>query len=60
MMAIGSIIMALRQDMPLSISIAIILPIMGTFLFLMLRKAIPLFRAMQAKLDRINLTMRET
>jgi ATP-binding cassette, subfamily B, multidrug efflux pump len=60
MMSIGSIIMALRQDAPLSISIAIILPIMGTFLFLMLRKAIPLFRTMQARLDRINLGMRES
>jgi ATP-binding cassette subfamily B protein len=43
----------------LSISIAIILPIMGVFLFLVLRRAIPLFRTMQARLDRINQTMRE-
>jgi len=60
MLSIGSIIMALRQDAPLSISIAIILPVMVTFLFLMLRKAIPLFRTMQARLDRINQRMRET
>jgi ATP-binding cassette, subfamily B, multidrug efflux pump len=60
MMSIGSIIMALRQDAPLSISIAIILPVMGVFLFLMLRKAIPLFRSMQARLDSINQRMRET
>ena len=59
MMAIGSIIMALRQDVPLSISIAIILPIMGVFMFLVLGRAIPMFRTMQARLDRINLTMRE-
>ena len=59
MMAIGGIIMALRQDVPLSISIAVILPIMGVFLFLVLRRAIPLFRTMQARLDRINQTMRE-
>jgi ATP-binding cassette subfamily B protein len=58
-MAIGSIIMALRQDRPLSISIAIILPVMGVFLFVVLRTAIPLFRTMQARLDRINLSMRE-
>jgi ATP-binding cassette, subfamily B, multidrug efflux pump len=60
MLAIGGIIMALRQDVPLSISIAIILPIMGVFLFLVLRRAIPLFRTMQARIDRINQIMRET
>ena len=59
MMAIGSIIMALRQDVPLSISVAIILPVMFVFLFAVLRSALPLFRTMQARLDRINLTMRE-
>jgi ATP-binding cassette subfamily B multidrug efflux pump len=60
MLAIGGIIMALRQDVPLSISIAIILPIMGVFLFLVLRRAIPLFRTMQARIDRINQITRET
>ena len=60
MLAIGGIIMALRQDLPLSISIAVILPIMGVFLFLVLRRAIPLFRSMQARIDKINKIMRET
>jgi ATP-binding cassette subfamily B multidrug efflux pump len=59
MMAIGGIIMALRQDRPLSLSLAIIVPIMLIFLFLILRKAIPLFRTIQARLDRINQIMRE-
>ena len=59
MMAIGGIIMALRQDRPLSISLAIIVPIMLVFLLLILRRAIPLFRTIQARLDRINQIMRE-
>ena len=59
MMAIGGIIMALRQDVPLSISLAVILPVMFVFLFLVLRTAIPLFRSMQARIDRINQVMRE-
>lgn len=59
MMAIGGIIMALRQDRPLSLSLAIIVPIMLIFLFFVLRKAIPLFRAIQSRLDRINQIMRE-
>lgn len=60
MMAIGGIIMALRQDVPLSVSLVIIVPIMLVFLFLVLRRAIPLFRTIQARLDRINQIMRET
>jgi ATP-binding cassette, subfamily B, multidrug efflux pump len=60
MMAIGGIIMALRQDVPLSITLAIILPIMGIFMFVVLRRAIPLFRTIQGRIDRINQIMRET
>ncbi len=59
MMAIGGIIMALRQDRPLSVSLAVIVPIMVVFLLLILRQAIPLFRTIQARLDRINQIMRE-
>jgi ATP-binding cassette, subfamily B, multidrug efflux pump len=60
MMAIGGIIMALRQDLQLSISLAVILPVMFVFLFLVLRSLIPLFRTIQARIDRINQIMRET
>lgn len=60
MLVIGGIIMALRQDVPLSASLAVIVPIMLVFLLLVLRKAIPLFRTIQARLDRINQIMRET
>jgi ATP-binding cassette subfamily B multidrug efflux pump len=60
MLAIGGIIMALRQDVPLSAALAVILPIMGIFLFVVLRRAIPLFRTIQARIDRINQIMRET
>ncbi len=60
MMSIGGIIMALRQDVPLSASIAVILPVMGIFIFFTVRRAVPLFQAMQKKLDRINQVMRES
>ncbi len=59
MMAIGGIIMALRQDRPLSLSLAVILPVMVVFLVLVIRRAIPLFRGMQKKIDRMNQVMRE-
>jgi ATP-binding cassette subfamily B multidrug efflux pump len=60
LMIIGGIVMALRQDMPLTLTLAVIIPVMGAVLGGIGVKAIPLFRSMQAKLDRINQVMRET
>ncbi len=56
---IGGVIMALREDVPLSGLLVIILPLMALVIGLVMRRAIPLFQAMQAKLDRINQVMRE-
>jgi ATP-binding cassette subfamily B multidrug efflux pump len=60
LMGIGGLIMALRQDRPLSLTLAVILPVMVIVLGLILRKAVPLFRSMQKKIDRLNQVMRET
>jgi ABC-type multidrug transport system, ATPase and permease components len=57
---IGGIIMALRQDVPLSGLLVVVLPIMVGFIAVVMSRAIPLFQAMQKKLDRINQVMRET
>lgn len=57
---IGGIIMALRQDVPLSGLLVIVLPLMVGFIALVMTRAIPLFQATQVKLDRINQVMRET
>ncbi len=58
-MCLGGIIMALRQDVPLSASIIIIVPIMGIALAIIMQKALPLFKAMQTKIDRLNQVVRE-
>ena len=58
-MAVGGIIMAIRQDVVLSTMIAVIIPLMAIIIGLMLRAALPLFKAMQLKVDRVNLVMRE-
>jgi ATP-binding cassette subfamily B multidrug efflux pump len=60
MMGIGGIIMALRQDVRLSWTLVVIVPVMVVVLWLIIRKAVPLFRSMQKKIDRINQVMRET
>ena len=57
---IGGIIMAIRQDVPLSGLLVVVLPIMVAFIGIVMYRAIPLFRQMQVKLDRINQVMRET
>jgi ATP-binding cassette, subfamily B, multidrug efflux pump len=60
MMIIGGVIMALRQDVPLTGILVVITPILLLVVGIVMSRAIPLFRAMQRKLDQINLVMRET
>ena len=57
---IGGIVLAVRQDVPLSGLLVVVLPLMAAFIGIVLSRAVPLFRAMQVKLDRINQVMRET
>ncbi len=57
---VGGIIMALRTDVPLSGLLLIILPLMALVIGLVMSRAVPLFRVMQVKIDRINQVMRET
>jgi ATP-binding cassette, subfamily B, multidrug efflux pump len=58
-MAIGGIIMALRLDVPLTSVILVAVPVMGVFIGLVVTRALPLFRSMQKKVDRINQVTRE-
>ncbi len=57
---VGGIFMALRTDVPLSGLLVVVLPLMAAVIGLVMSRAIPLFRAMQVKIDRINQVMRET
>ena len=58
MMIIG-VIMALRQDVPLAGILVVILPIMTFIVGSLMYRAIPLFQAVQRKVDRINQVTRE-
>jgi ATP-binding cassette subfamily B protein len=51
--------MALREDVKLSALLIVIIPVMAAILGVMLVKAVPLFRSMQVKIDRINQVLRE-
>jgi ATP-binding cassette subfamily B multidrug efflux pump len=58
-MAVGGMVMALREDVNLSALLIVIIPVMAAILGVMLVKAVPLFRSMQVKIDRINQVLRE-
>jgi ATP-binding cassette subfamily B multidrug efflux pump len=58
-MMIGGIFMALRMNAQLSLLLVVILPIMGAFIAFVVTRALPMFRLMQMKLDRINRVLRE-
>ncbi len=58
-LAVGGIILALRQDVPLSGILIVVLPIMGVIVGTLMAKALPLFQAMQVKVDRVNQVTRE-
>jgi len=57
--AVGGVIMAVREDVQLSLLIVVVLPLMGLIVGFMLWKGVPLFRVVQVKIDRINQVLRE-
>lgn len=59
-MIVGGLIMALRQDVPLSGILLVIVPLMAVIIGTLVRRAMPLFRAMQLRIDRINQVTRDT
>src|SRR5829696_7836389 len=58
-MAIGGIIMAVSLDATLSLVIVVVVPLLALIIFVIAFKAVPLFRAMQIKIDTINRVLRE-
>ncbi len=59
-MCIGGIIMALREDVPLSGLLVVIIPAVVIVIGIIAIKALPLFRSLQKKTDRVNQVLRET
>jgi ATP-binding cassette subfamily B protein len=59
LMAVGGVIMALRKDAHLSWVIVAVIPVLVAVITLIAGRALPLFRAIQAKIDRINQVLRE-
>jgi len=59
-MGIGGIIMAVTTDAKLSWVLVIVVPLLAGIITLIGTRALPLFRTMQAKIDRMNLVLRES
>jgi ATP-binding cassette subfamily B protein len=59
MMCIGGIIMALSKDVGLSWIIVVVIPVLLAAIFLIASRAMPYFKVMQKKIDKINLVLRE-
>ena len=56
---VGSVILALKQDVPLSSLLVIIVPVLAAIVGLIVSRMRPLFRLMQKRIDRINQVLRE-
>lgn len=58
-MAVGGLVMALREDVVMSGLLLVVLPALIVSIGLIIRQMRPLFRLMQGRVDRINGVMRE-
>ncbi|MDT4994406.1 MAG: ATP-binding cassette, subfamily multidrug efflux pump [Actinoplanes sp.] len=58
-MCVGGIVLALRQDVPLSGLILVIVPLLVLLVSLIIVRMRPLFRTMQKRIDKVNRVMRE-
>jgi ATP-binding cassette, subfamily B, multidrug efflux pump len=59
MLAVGGVIMALYENAKLSLLLVVVIPLMALVIGSLLYFAVPLFRSLQVKIDRINQVLRE-
>jgi len=58
-MCVGGVVLALRQDVPLSSMLLVIVPVLILTVGVIITLMRPLFRKMQVRIDRVNQVMRE-
>src|SRR6266545_7179036 len=59
LLAIGGVIMAVRENATLSLTLVVIVPLMAAVIGTLVALAVPLFRKMQVRIDRITEVLRE-
>lgn len=58
-MMVGGVILAVRQDVPLSGLLLLIIPVLVVTIGLIIKQMRPIFRGMQERIDEVNRVMRE-
>ncbi|MEV0282247.1 ABC transporter permease, partial [Streptomyces sp. NPDC050610] len=58
-MCVGSIVLALGEDVPLSALLLVMVPVLAVVLVRVSRALGPVFRSMQGRIDRVNRVLRE-
>ncbi|MGA3353966.1 MAG: ABC transporter ATP-binding protein [Acidimicrobiales bacterium] len=58
-MCVGGVIMALKEDVKLSALLVVAVPLLLGIISILFWRAVPLFRSMQSRIDRVNLVLRE-
>ena len=58
-MAVGGVIMALRQDVGLAWLVAVAVPVLGVIVGLIISRMVPAYRKMQERIDTVNRVLRE-
>jgi ATP-binding cassette, subfamily B, multidrug efflux pump len=58
-MAVGGVIMAVRQDVGLSWLLTVSVPLLAVLIALIVRRMVPQFRLMQSRIDVVNRVLRE-
>ncbi len=59
LLAIGGVIMAVRENATLSLTLVVIVPLMAAVIGTLVALAVPLFRKMQVRIDRMTEILRE-
>lgn len=59
LMFMGGVIMAVQKDAKLSLILIIVLPVLLLIIFFIVKRGIPFFKALQKKIDKVNLVFRE-
>ncbi|MCL2454243.1 MAG: ABC transporter ATP-binding protein/permease [Micrococcales bacterium] len=58
-MLIGGVVMAMREDVPLSAVLLVVIPVLGVAIGLVVRRMVPYFQQMQKRIDAVNAVLRE-
>ncbi len=59
LMFVFALIMAIRMNASLAVILVVVIPLLGIAMFLIIRRAMPLFGGMQARMDALNSSVQE-